>query len=148
MTSSKDEEGQPYAFTSLAGAAQYCHVTRQAICNAIRKGEIKAEKRIAPGRGGRLLQQWFMTREDVDAYRASKYNPEKRKFRGERLFNLDEDKFSVLHAAKIYGVPPHNVYYLIRTGKLRAARKGGNWVLNNKDVAEALGRDAAKMETA
>lgn len=124
-------------FNSLAQAAEYSHVSRQAIYVAIRKGEIKAEKRLV----GKKMQ-WIITQEDLDAYRASKYIREKRVFEGKKLFDLSENRWSTLHAHKVLSqmlgrpYPLHHIYYLLRLGKLRAQKYGGAWVITKESLLE------------
>ncbi len=67
-------------FTSVREAGKYAKSTGQALFVAIKKGELKAEKKLIRNKRNRLLEQWLIKRSDIDAYRKSKYNREKRKF--------------------------------------------------------------------
>ena len=133
-------------FSSLAQAAEYSHVSRQAIYLAIRKGEIKAEKRLI---GGKM--QWIITQENLDAYRASKYIREKRVYNGKKLFDLSENRWSTLHAHKVLSqmlgrpYPLHHIYYLLRTGKLRADKCGAAWVITKESLLEIYEKELAKQ---
>jgi len=122
-------------FTSLNKAAAYAHVTRQAIFLAIKKKQLKAERNAI---GGRIY--WFIKRSDLDEYRSTKYNREKRMLEGEHIISLEKDKWSVLHAAKAIAhmlgrpYPAAHIYYLLRVGKLRGSKRGGMWVLSPTDI--------------
>lgn len=132
MTESDDE-----IFTSLKKAADYAHVTRQAIFLAIKKNQLKAQKSKIKGQ-----IYWIIKRSDLDEYRSTKYNREKRLFEGEHIISLEKDKWSVLHASKtlahMLGRPYQtaHIYYLLRTGQLRGFKRGGMWVLSPLDVKE------------
>ena len=122
-------------FGSLKEAAEYSHVERQAIYVAIKKGQLKAEKRYIKN-----VPHWIIQKADVDAYRASKYNREKRIWEGEKLFDIANDKWSVLHASKVLSamlptpIPPAHLYYLLRIGMLRGMKKGNSWVIRRDDL--------------
>jgi len=137
-------------FHSLAEAAEYSHVERQAIYVAIKKGQLKAEKRIIKN-----VPHWIIQKEDIDTYRASKYNREKRVWEGEKLFDIENDKWSVLHASKVlsamlpHPVPPAHLYYLLRIGALRAMKKGNSWVIKREDLVALYFKEGGeKVETA
>ena len=124
-------------FKSLNEAAEYAHVCRQAMFLAIRKGQLKAEKRTVHGQ-----EQWHIEQKDLDDYRANKYNREKRVYEGQKLFDLDNDRWSVLHAAKTLSemlgrhYPLHHLYYLLRIGRLRAQKHGNAWVISREALIE------------
>jgi hypothetical protein len=127
-------------FTSLSEAAKYAHTCRQAIFLAIRKNQLKAEKRVIKNARGNWAEQWVVKRSDLDDYRKSKYNREKRVVDGQKLFDIEEDRLSVLHAAKIlsealntfYAV--HRLYYLLRIGRIRGFKKAGAWIIRREDL--------------
>ncbi len=142
-------------FYSLAEAAKYSRVCRQAVFLAIQKKQLKAEKRMMVGAGGKRRLQWVINRKDLDAYRSSKYNREKRIVDGEKLFDIENDRWSVLHASKVLSemlgraYPAAHIYYLIRYGKLRAHKKGNAWVISRESLLnlynQESGPDAIEM---
>lgn len=128
----------PEGKLSIAEAAEYTHVCRQAVAVAIYKGQIKAEK---------ICQRWYTTKEDIDAYRANKYNRDEQMRDGEKLFDPEKGRFSVGQVAKVMSAelgrayPTHRVYYLLRTGQLKALRKGSSWIIAKEDAIELLQRE-------
>lgn len=131
MTSKLDK----CTFFTLQQAATYAKVTRQAIYLAVKKRGLIAHKK-----GNR----WFITQEDLDAYRASKYDRSKN-----APHKMEQGEFSVLQAAKILSlprseggsgqlVPDHHIYYLIRVGELKAFKKGSSWVIRKEELEELL----------
>lgn len=132
-------------FKSLNEAAKYSHVTRQAIYVAIIKGELVAKKRHVNGR-----EQWSITKADLDAYRASKYNSDKRKCAGKRVFDLSENRWSVLHAHKVLSqmlgrpYPAHHIYYLLRIGQLKGSKLGGSWIVTKESLLELYEQEREK----
>lgn len=137
MTESNEE------FTSLSEAAEYARTCRQAIYLAIHKGSLKAEKRLVKNKRSRWLTQWVVKKTDLDEYRKTKYSRDKRTFNGQKLFDLDESRVSVLQASKILSqaldrpYPTARIYYLLRTGKARGLKKAAAWIIE-KDVLLAI----------
>jgi hypothetical protein len=124
-------------FTSLTEAAKYAHVCRQAIFLAIKKKKLKAVQKKFKGQ-----MQWVILKQDLDEYRADKYNRDKCKIEGELIIDLDQDRWSVAHAAKTLSsmlrrpYPAAHLYYLLRLGELRASKKGGRWVISKKELID------------
>lgn len=138
----ENTQNPPEEFFSLTEAAQYCHVTRQAIYVAIRKRNLVATKK------GR---RWNIKRSDMDYYRSNKYNRDRRKIGNELLFDMEKGFFSVLQVCKVISATigrPYSlqhIYYLLRTGQLKAMKKGSAWVITKEDAIKLL--DKAKGET-
>lgn len=128
----------PNEFFSLAEAASYSHVTRQAVYVAIRKKVLIAEKR---------NRQWYIKREDLDEYRSQKYNRDRRKFNDEPVFDMEKGHFSVQQVCKVISATlkrPYSlqhIYYLMRCGKLKAFRKGAAWVIAKEDAIDLLEKE-------
>ena len=131
-------------FMTLQQAAAYSHVTRQAVYKALKAKAIKAEKK-----GNR----WYITKENIDAYRANKYNREDRVIDGEPVFDLEKGYFSVHQVCKVISAtlgrpfPRQHLYYLLRTGQLKAFRKRSAWVIKKVDAVELLQREIDKMNS-
>ncbi len=129
----------PEEFFSLNQCAIYGHVTRQAIYNALRKG-LKAEKR-----GNR----WYIKRADYDEYRANKYNRDKCIFEGEPLFDAERGHYSIRQVALTlseslgYHVDVQRLYYLVRSGQLKAFKRGAAWVICKEDAIAVLEKEKA-----
>ena len=136
----------------LADASAYARVGRQAIYLAIRKGRLPATRKTKKIPNGSTRQLWVIKKSDIDAYRASKYNQDNRMVEGEKLFDIANDKWSVLHAAKTLtavlgaGFAPSHIYYLIRTGKLKAKKKGGSWVISRESLMQIYQNQKEKEE--
>lgn len=138
-------------FYSLQEAAVYAHVCRQAIYVAIRKGQLRAEKMYMARGNGRNQMQWVIDRHDLDVYRSSKYNREKRMVEGEKLFDIELDRWSVLHAAKTlssalgYHYKSSRIYYLLRIGKIRGYKKGSAWVISRDTLMEIYHQETGEI---
>ena len=121
----------PVEFNDLREVAEYAHIGRQAIYLAIKKGGMKAVKK------GR---KWSFLRKDVDAYILNKYNRDNSKHNGELIFDMDKGFYSVFHVSKFltielgYPYAKQRLYFLIRTGRLKASKKGSAWVIAKEDV--------------
>ena len=128
---------------TLRQAAEYAHVTRQAIYLALRNRGLTALK--ANGR-------WYIKRGDIDEYRKSKYDRSKRRIEGELVHDLDKGNFSVMHLAKIFSLPisegglgrpytTQRIYYLLRIGEIKALRKGATWIIPKEEVVRLYERE-------
>lgn len=121
----------PDAFYSLKEAAEYMHVERQAVYAAIKKGKLKTT---------RIGKRHLILKADVMEYQASKYNRDFRMYEGEKLFDIAKGHLSVNHVAKTIAAAlkqPYDIqkiYYLIRSGQLKAAKKAGAWVISIEDA--------------
>lgn len=137
----KQSETSTKIFKSLTEAADYTGTTRQAVKVAIEKGHLKAEKKyIVHPKSKALIKTWHITLEDLEDYRRNKYNSEKKQIDGQKVFDYNADRWSVSFTAKVLSVawgipvPFTRIYYFLRTGQLRAQKKGINWVINPEDV--------------
>ena len=128
-------------FLTMTQAAKIANVSPQAIFMAIKKGRLRATK-------GR---HFVISIEDLTEYRANKYSRSKRTFEGERIHDLDDDKWSVVYAAKTLSsmlpkpVTENQLYYLIHCGRLPARKFAGAWILRKDDI-EALYRTLKTRE--
>jgi excisionase family DNA binding protein len=133
----------PEEFFSLKDAAEYAHVSRQAVYLAIHKRGLKAKK---------VDGQWRISRKDYDEWRAQKYNRDLVKQDGEFLFDLDKGTLSVNQAAKVISESlkrhyhAQHLYYLLRLGKLKAMKKRTTWVLFKEDVVDIIEKELGKEE--
>jgi hypothetical protein len=132
-------------FESLSQAAKYGRVTRQAVFLAIKKGSLRAEKKLIKGK-----VQWTITQEDLDDYRAGKNCCEKRQYEGCKLYDIKNNRWSVLHASKAIShmlgrsFPAHRIYYLIRKGEVRVAKYGCSIVISEAAVMDLYEKEKAK----
>ena len=137
------EENGEELFYTLQKAANYAHVTRQAIYVALRKKELKGHK---------VNDRWRISKNQMDEYRLNKYNVDKRKVEGEPIFSLEHGYYSVLHVAKtlssMLGHPynAQHVYYLIRRGEIDAQRKGGCWVITREDAIALYEKEKTRFK--
>ena len=128
-------------FFSLNEAAEYAHVTRQAIYKALTHRGLKAKK---------IGRRWHITRKDLDEYRVNKYNRDNRVINGELVFDMDKGEFSVPQVCKVFSstmgrpFPVQRLYYLLRIGQLKASRKGASWVIKKEDAIELLQEEMGK----
>ena len=144
---------------SISEAAKEARVVRQAIFNAIKKGQIVAEKRELFSKKTRNGKPFFvkqkiicLKRSDLNKYRENKHLCEKRQFEGRSLFDIADDRWSVLHASKWFAeemgrfYPVNRLYHLIRTGELPAKKHGGSCVLSRKDLIELYEKETKLFE--
>lgn len=124
----------PEVFSSLTQAAKYMNTERQGVFAAIKKGRLKST--IVNGRHQ-------ISRKDIDEYLDNKYDPRERKFQGQKVYNQDEGDRSVEQVALWLSeklkkpCTSNHIYYLLYTGRVRAFKKGGSWVIKKEDY-EAL----------
>ncbi len=127
---------------TIAQAADIAHVGTQAIYVAIKIGRIKAEK---------LNGLWYTTKKDLEEYRLTKYGRSNRKFNGEKIFDFEKGKLSVLHVCKILShslkrpIPSQYIYHLLHIGSLKGYKVGAAWVIDRNDAMELLKREQTKQ---
>jgi len=130
-------------FNSLSQAARYCHVKRQAIYLAIKKKKLNATK---------INGRWLIILRDLEEYRKNKYNRDLRKVNGEMVYNLEKGHYSVTQVAKVISdqmgikYSRQRIYFLIRSGQLKAFRKGTAWIVEKEDAAFLLKTEMEKLE--
>jgi hypothetical protein len=140
-----------HEFTSLRDVAKYAHITPQAVYSAIQKGQLKATKKRVLNKRGCHLEQWTVLVKDLEEYRMSKYDRDKRIVDGEKLFDIEHDRWSVLHAAKtlslMLGIPftTQKMYYLLRVGKITAYKKGGAWIIKKEELLRIYQEEMHKL---
>jgi hypothetical protein len=128
---------------SLIEAAAYAHVTRHAIYAAVVKKRLFAKK---------IGRQWFTTRQAIDEYRLSKFNRDNLLFEGKLVHNIEEGFFSPLHIAKLFSeilkkyISRQKIYHLLRTGQIKAFRKGPAWVISKEAACEYLDKKQEKYD--
>lgn len=112
-------------FTTVEIAEKY-GVTRQAVILAIKSGRLKAT------REGRF---WKVFSADLYEYYNNKYSRKLSVFDGELIFNKAKGLMSVDEAAESLGIPKQNIYYAIRSGKLKGERVGPCYTIHIRDLA-------------
>jgi hypothetical protein len=128
------------ALVGLTAIGTYAHVTREAICQAIKRGILKAEK---------VNGAWITTKSNVDHYIVNKYNREEKakSKEGRKIFDIGSGIMSVKASAKYLSeelgrkVSMQRVYYMIARGYLVAYKQGSSWVVMEKDL-----RDIVRIE--
>lgn len=124
---------KPIDLINVKDAAEYMHVTLQAIYISIKKKKICATK---------IGRKWWLSKIELDNFRNNKYNRDLRKIEGEYIFDLDKGHFSLNQVCKIISDGlnrPYRIqrlYYFIRIGRLKAFKKGAAWVILKKDAEE------------
>ncbi len=123
---------------TIRQAAEFSRVTKFAIYAAVIKGNLKAKK---------IGKFWHITPEDLEAYRLNKFNRDRTVFQGELVFDIDKGHLSIAHVAKALSQAlkrPYNqqrIYYMIRTGDLKAFKKGGLYVILKEDAEKLLEKE-------
>lgn len=134
MTDNADTE----EYMTLSEAAKYAHVTRQAYYVALKQGRLKATQ---------IKRKWYVKKKDLDEYRGNKYNRDLRKQDGELVFDLEKGHFSIAQVCKVISsalkrpYPKNSLYYLVRTGQVKAFRKGCAWVIHKEDAVALLEKE-------
>lgn len=124
-------------------AAEYSHVTLQAIYLAMRKGHLKSEKK---------GHKRYLSQYDIDEYRLNKYNRMRKNRQGEEIFDIEKGLFSVPQICRILSVKlgmkisVQRIYYCLREGYLPAYRHGSFWVIKLEDAEKFLVREQQYME--
>lgn len=110
---------------TISETANKCKITRQAVYVAIKKKRLKAQL---------VNRLWVMHVQDVEIYRASRYDRCNSKINGEPIFDIAQGYLSVNHVSKLFGINTQHIYYLLRTGQIHAAKKGSAWVVNFEEI--------------
>lgn len=106
-------------------AANYLKVSRQAIYLALSKKLLK---------GHRIQNGWTFSKDDLDDYISKKYNRDHRKVDGILLF--DKNNLSVKQASTLSGYSIHQIYYLLRQGKIGSKRSGCTWIIPKHELSK------------
>lgn len=122
MTDSKTRNED---WLTISETAVKCKISRQAVYVAIKKKRLKAQL---------INRLWVMHVDDIQSYRASRYDRANSKINGEPVFDIAQGYLSVNHVAKLFGINTQHVYYLLRTGQIHALKKGAAWVVNFDEV--------------
>lgn len=128
-------------YCTLQEIAAYGHVTRQAIHMLLKKGLCPAFKHEGA---------WQIKISDYDEYRANRYNKDKRKYRGQRVYDVDKGLYTVRQVATVFSsslgrkYSIHKIYYQLRSGKLPSKRVGAAWVIEKKHAIALLEKEQEK----
>lgn len=125
-----------YELRTLTEMGKYAHITRNAICAAIKKGHLKAQ------RVGRL---WCCNKAELDHYMANKFNTEeKRQINGEKVFDLAHGIFSVRVAHKYLteklgkSINIMTLYGYLHEGLIGGYKKGKSWVIPVQELEKYI----------
>lgn len=100
-------------------------VTVQSFYFAIKNGKLPAKK---------MNRKWIIEESALQNYRENKYSRDHSTFQGKKKFDEKEGTFSLLKAAEFLQIDYQRLYYLLRSGKVNASRKGCSWVFDKKDL--------------
>jgi hypothetical protein len=115
----------------LKEASQYINRTTHALRTAIIKGNLKARKS-----NGFKHGHWIVTKEALHAYIDNLWDRTKVLYNGSRLYDKEKGWLSVNDAQDLMKISLQNVYYALRSNKLKGEKKGVRWVINVKDAIE------------
>ena len=116
-------------------AAEYAKLCRSSLYLCIKKKRIKAFKK------GRC---WVIKKSQIDYYLKSRFKRDDIVFNGERVFDFNAGRYSILHITKILSEKLNEkfnyqrVYYLIRCGKLKSKKIGLHYVISEKSIQELI----------
>ncbi len=110
---------------TISEAARRNRVSRQAIYFAIKMKRLEAVQE-----GG----AWLVSTEQLKKYIKTKYCRSKSRVEGELIFDKNKGYYSISEVAKILRRSLNQVYYLVRLGKIKTHRQGGNIVIKESDL--------------
>lgn len=120
---------------TITEAAKAIKVTRQAIYSAINSKRLIAK---------RQDDRWWISSKDLDLYRHNKYSRSNSRRDGELIFDKQKGFYSTCEVGKILRKNANQVYYLIRVGKIKTIREGGNIIIKDTDLKEFIDKHYKK----
>jgi excisionase family DNA binding protein len=123
---------------SMTQIAEKYNVTRQSVYLAIAKGKLKACQ---------IGNVWRIMDRDYQEYRMQKYNRMRSKFNGLPLFQADKQELSCHQVAKLFGVLPQHVYYLIRSNQIPFEKRGTAIILKYEDCMKHFSQENPQQMT-
>lgn len=122
----KNECDNGIVYLSLVEAADLRGCTKQALYFAIRKQVLGAVK---------IKGFWKVTPEALLKYDSELYcRMNRSKANGEYIYDREKGKITTELAARLVGLTRQNIYYALRTGKLKYKRVNGAIVIDMKDL--------------
>lgn len=127
----------------ISDACRILNISRQGVYVAIKKKKLVATK---------IGNRFFFKKSVLFEYLNNKYNRDLRKKDGECIFDLKKGTLSVSQATRVYsvgiGYPCSNqrIYYLLRTGQIKASRVGAAWVVDRKSLLKCIEREINVIE--
>lgn len=111
---------------TVTEAARIKKVTRQAIYLAIRLKKLKAYMHD---------DKWRIFLKDLKEYDDKRFSRKYHAlYEGKPVFDESKGFFSVDKASELMGIIKQKLYYAIRTGRLKALRKGAAYVIHVDDL--------------
>jgi len=105
-------------------------VTYQSIFLSMKKGKLKAHKEGL---------RWMVDVNDYRTFKELRYSRSlSRDPEGNLIYSPEEGRYSPVQIASILETPDQNIYYQIRTGRLKCKRIGGVIVIHKNDFQEFL----------
>lgn len=142
LRANKPLEGAFYEkYLPLKAIAEYGHVKTGSITTAIKHKKLKGHYR-----NGR----WYVSKEDYDQYRLNRHSKLHAKHDGKKIFDMRKGHLSVEHVAKACCIALGNdfsnrrILYYIKTGHLRAEKKGTVWVIDRNDAEKFIKKMCAQ----
>ncbi len=115
-------------YIKISDAARIKCCTVQALYQAMQRGVLKRKK---------INGKLYTTKEWLQEYEeALNSRQEHAVFNGKPVFNPEKGEYSIEQFAKLIGQEPHNVYWHMTLGKIKAIRRGYYWVIR-KDQLQA-----------
>lgn len=118
----------PANHLDVVAAAKYLNITTTAVYSAISSRKIQAF---------RIAGKWYIDFKEVEGYASRRYDRRYSTFKGELKFDPQKGEMTPLDVAKNLRMPVQTIYYLLRTKKLKAFRKGSCYVVLLKDMDQA-----------
>ena len=113
-------------YLSLVEAAKLRGCTKQALYYAIKKETLEVEK---------VNGFWKVTPESLLKYDSGLYcRMNRSKSNGKYIYDHKKGKITAVLAAEYVGLSRQNIYYALRTGKLKYSKVKGAIVIDKKDL--------------
>ena len=122
-----------YEPITITQASQELNVTRQAVFLAIKMQRLVAFKHD---------HRWLILKSDLNHYVNNKYSRKLSRREGALIFDRKKGQYSINDVSNILKVDQNRVYYLVRLGKIKTSRSGGNIVILHEDLRKFIDKEA------
>lgn len=112
-------------YLTVSEAAQKHNITKQAIFFAIKMKRLSASKE---------NNIWLISQDALKEYFDTKYCRSNSKKEGKLIFDKAKGFYSITEAADFLGKNTNNIYYLVRTGKLKSHRHGTAIIIQDVEL--------------
>lgn len=140
-------------------AAALMKIQPQSVLYAIRSGKLpfakipkKIERKTKKGMHTIVRNTFHVKKSDGETYRKNKYIRDKRVLDGEKIYDLEAGRWSVLHLSRVltemlgYRYSAASLYFHIRKGDLRTTKIGRCFVIYAADVKDFIMKETGMRD--